>query len=153
TTRENLSPLVGDWRDLEEEDKEYIWKVVAETFDLDPDEHQVMLEYKANMALKNWKSRLITNNYDAYEIDEERKSTRPKGVKKEDWIEFVDHLSTPEEQAKCEKGKAARSKMHSPHTIGRLGASRKKEMLVYLLYACYFIPKGHGLMLIFHYFA
>ncbi|KAF6173667.1 hypothetical protein GIB67_023026 [Kingdonia uniflora] len=30
TTRENISPLVGDWRDLEEEDKEYIWKVVAE---------------------------------------------------------------------------------------------------------------------------
>ncbi|KAF6142502.1 hypothetical protein GIB67_039466, partial [Kingdonia uniflora] len=30
TTRENISPLVGDWRDLEEEDKEYIRKVVAE---------------------------------------------------------------------------------------------------------------------------
>ncbi|KAF6156399.1 hypothetical protein GIB67_031520 [Kingdonia uniflora] len=31
TTKENLSPLVGDWRDLEEEeDKEYIRKVVAE---------------------------------------------------------------------------------------------------------------------------
>ncbi|KAF6136265.1 hypothetical protein GIB67_042750 [Kingdonia uniflora] len=30
TTRENLSPLVGDWRHLGEEDKEYIRKVVAE---------------------------------------------------------------------------------------------------------------------------
>ncbi|KAF6153142.1 hypothetical protein GIB67_034864 [Kingdonia uniflora] len=88
-----------------------------------------MLAYKANMALKNRKSRLKTNNYDAYETDEERKSKRPKGVKKEDWIEFVDHLSTPEEQVKCEKGKAARSKVHSPHTTGRLVTSRKKEIL------------------------
>ncbi|KAF6143804.1 hypothetical protein GIB67_016725 [Kingdonia uniflora] len=99
TTRENLFPLVGDWRDLEEEDKEYIRKVVA-------------------------KSSLRTNNYDAYETDEERKSKRPKGVKKEDWIEFVDRLSTPEEQAKREKGKAARSKMHSPHTTD---SSKSKE--------------------------
>ncbi|KAF6143428.1 hypothetical protein GIB67_029597 [Kingdonia uniflora] len=126
TTRENLSPLVGDWRDLEEEDKEYIRK---EIFDLDPDEHQVMLDYKSNMALKNWKSRLRKNNCDAYETDEERKSKRPKGVKKEVWIKFVDRLSTPEEQAKREKRNAVISKMHSPHTTGRLGASGKKEIL------------------------
>ncbi|KAF6147376.1 hypothetical protein GIB67_003274 [Kingdonia uniflora] len=88
-----------------------------------------MLDYKANMALKNWKSRLRTNNYDAYETNKERKSKRPKGVKKEDWIEFVNRLSTPEEQAKHEKGKAARSKMDIPHMTGRLGASGKKEIL------------------------
>ncbi|KAF6150276.1 hypothetical protein GIB67_033975, partial [Kingdonia uniflora] len=88
-----------------------------------------MLNYKANMALKNWKSRLRKNNYDEYETNEERKRKRPKGVKKEDWIEFVDRLSNPEEQAKCEKGKAARSKMHSPHITGRLVASGKKEIL------------------------
>ncbi|KAF6152485.1 hypothetical protein GIB67_023179 [Kingdonia uniflora] len=129
TTSEKISPLVGDWRDLEEEDKEYIRKVVVETFDLDPDEHQVMLDYKANMVLKKWKSRLRKNNYDAYETDEEKKSKRPKGVKKEDWIEFVDRLSTPEEQAKREKGKTTKSKMHIPHTTGQLGASGKKEIL------------------------
>ncbi|KAF6170013.1 hypothetical protein GIB67_034405 [Kingdonia uniflora] len=49
-------------------------------------------------------------------MDEERKSKRPKGVKKEDWIKFVDPLSIPEEQAKREKGNAARSKIHSPYT-------------------------------------
>ncbi|KAF6153088.1 hypothetical protein GIB67_034810 [Kingdonia uniflora] len=96
---------------------------------LDPNEHQVNLDYKANMALKNWKSRLRTNNYDAYETNEERKRKRPKGVKKEDWIEFVDRLSTPKEQAKHEKEKAARSKMHSPHTAGRLGVFEKKKIL------------------------
>ncbi|KAF6175002.1 hypothetical protein GIB67_026490 [Kingdonia uniflora] len=63
-----------------------------ETFDLDPGEHQVMLDYKVSMALQNLKSRLRTNNYDAYETNEERKSKRLKGIKKEDWIEFVDHL-------------------------------------------------------------
>ncbi|KAF6163559.1 hypothetical protein GIB67_022124 [Kingdonia uniflora] len=62
-------------------------------------------------------------------MNEERKRKRPKGVKKEDWIEFADRLSTLEEQAKCEKGKAARSKMHSLHTTGRLGASGKKAIL------------------------
>ncbi|KAF6158180.1 hypothetical protein GIB67_014974, partial [Kingdonia uniflora] len=103
-----------------------------ETFDLDPDEHQVMLDYKPDMALKNWKSKLRTNNYDTYEMDEERKSKRPKGIKKEDWIEFVDRLSTPEEHAKHEKGKAPRSKMHSPHTTGRLGVSGNKEILEYM---------------------
>ncbi|KAF6143503.1 hypothetical protein GIB67_029672 [Kingdonia uniflora] len=116
TTRENLSPLVGDWRDLEEEDKEYIRR---------------LLQLQGYMALKNWKSRLRTNNYDSYETDEERKSKRPKGVKKENWIEFVDRLSIPEEQAKYEKGKAARSKMHSPHTTGRLDVSGKKEILTH----------------------
>ncbi|KAF6165451.1 hypothetical protein GIB67_017933 [Kingdonia uniflora] len=90
---------------------------------------QAPRDYKANMTLKNCKSRLRTNNYDAYETDEERKSKRPKGVKKEDWIEFVDSLSTPEEQEMREKGKAARSKMHSPYTTGRLGASGKKDIL------------------------
>ncbi|KAF6150287.1 hypothetical protein GIB67_033986 [Kingdonia uniflora] len=104
TTWENLSPLVGDWRNLEEEDKEFIRKAVT-------------------------KSRLRTINYDAYETDEERKSKRPKGVKKKDWIEFVDRLSTPEEQEKREKGKAARNKMHYPHTTGQLGASGMEEIL------------------------
>ncbi|KAF6139799.1 hypothetical protein GIB67_009646, partial [Kingdonia uniflora] len=80
-------------------------------------------------APRDYKSRLKTNNYDAYETDEERKSKRHKGVNKEDWIEFLDRLSTSEEQAKCKKGKAARSKMHSPHMTGRLGASEKKEIL------------------------
>ncbi|KAF6171664.1 hypothetical protein GIB67_042179 [Kingdonia uniflora] len=75
------------------------------------------------------KSSLRKNNYDAYETDEERESKRPKGVKKEDWIEFMDRLSTLKEQVKREKGKAARSKMHSPHTTGRLGTSGKKEIL------------------------
>ncbi|KAF6164977.1 hypothetical protein GIB67_005346 [Kingdonia uniflora] len=117
TTRENLSPLVGDWRDLEEEDKEYIRKAAAETFDLDPDEHQVMLDYKANMALKNWKSRLRTNNYDAYETNEERKRKIPKGVKKEGWIEFVDRLSTPEEQAKhsCQNLRLGKPRITNPN--------------------------------------
>ncbi|KAF6139237.1 hypothetical protein GIB67_007984 [Kingdonia uniflora] len=104
-----------------------ISKLHEETFDLDPDEHQVNLDYKANMALKNWISKLRTNNYDAYETEEERKNKRPKGVKKEDWTKFVDRLSTPEEQPKREKGKAARSKMHSPHWQVDWGCSKRKK--------------------------
>ncbi|KAF6141951.1 hypothetical protein GIB67_037919 [Kingdonia uniflora] len=112
------------------------WNVVLDSpnrlsKDVDVYEDSLVFAGRINVddSILSLKLRLRANDYDAYETNEKRKSKRPKRVKKEDWIEFVDHLSTPEEQAKREKGNAAGSKIHSPHTTGRLGASGKKEIL------------------------
>ncbi|KAF6137437.1 hypothetical protein GIB67_009913 [Kingdonia uniflora] len=82
------------------------------------------------MAFKNWKTQLRKDHYDIYDTDEERKNHRPKAVKKEDLNLFVDICSSVKEQEKRKKGKIARSKMVSPHTIGRMGSDRKKEILI-----------------------
>ncbi|KAF6134536.1 hypothetical protein GIB67_028557 [Kingdonia uniflora] len=129
TTRENLSPAICDWRHVDDDAKEDLRNIIAGTYELDPDEHQDFLDYKANMAFKNWKTQLRKNHYDIYYTDEERKNHRPKAVKKEDWNQFVDICSTAKEQEKREKGKRARSKIVIPHTTCRMGSAGKKEIL------------------------
>ncbi|KAF6170405.1 hypothetical protein GIB67_014335 [Kingdonia uniflora] len=107
----------------------YFFALKHGTYEMDPNELQDFLDCKANMAFKNWKTQLRKDHYDIYYTYEERKNHRPKAVKKEYWNLFVDICSTAKEQEKREKGKRARSKMVSPHTTGRMGSARKKDIL------------------------
>ena len=67
---------------------------------------------------------------DKYLTDVERKSNVPKYVKPEDWVKFVDISSTSAALAAREAGKSARSKLKSPHTMGRKGQARVVAELV-----------------------
>ncbi|KAF6143264.1 hypothetical protein GIB67_039047 [Kingdonia uniflora] len=122
-------PIIYEkWRDVPNDIKEMIWKLVT-------GEYNVCISYKdkilrkLNIYWRGFKCELRAKHYDMYDTDEERKSHCPRGVIQEDWDTFVDNQSTPTAQARRGRGKSARKAMKNPHTSGRLGAARTAEKL------------------------
>ncbi|KAL5708241.1 hypothetical protein ACHQM5_019059 [Ranunculus cassubicifolius] len=126
--RTHCRPTYVDWFSVPPKAKRHVWRTVLAAYDLDFSRKVGVLEKAMNVSWKNWKYRLRLS-YDKYSTDTERRVNVPKGVKKEDWEEFVQICSTEEEQLKRGKGKLSRTKMKLPHTSGRRGAARTLEEL------------------------
>ncbi|KAF6143686.1 hypothetical protein GIB67_021696, partial [Kingdonia uniflora] len=102
---------------------------------------------------KDVKKMIRDDVYLTFELDP--KVHKKKYVKEEDWYEFVDDCSTDNVMNCRVNGKYARSKMHSPHTTGRMGCTRKKEKMekenpglkvkkTHLFMACHTKADGNG---------
>ncbi|KAF6135897.1 hypothetical protein GIB67_006789 [Kingdonia uniflora] len=55
TSRRKYQPP-GPQKSPDDDAKEDLRNIIVGTYELDPDEHQDFLNYKANMAFKNWKT-------------------------------------------------------------------------------------------------
>ncbi|KAF6162584.1 hypothetical protein GIB67_003130 [Kingdonia uniflora] len=72
----------------------------------------------ANNLWRNGK-KTIRKRYDEWDTDEARKKNCPKINRPKNWVQFVNLTSTKEVKASRERNKINRSKMVTPHTIGR----------------------------------
>ncbi|CAH9107582.1 unnamed protein product [Cuscuta europaea] len=88
-----------------------------------PEVYRKKVLRKANIAWKNWKSSL-RKKYDKHKTDVARKKNRPRGMKKEDWEDFIEFCSTPADKDRREKGRKSRKCIKRLHSSGRTGCAR-----------------------------
>ncbi|CAH9128236.1 unnamed protein product [Cuscuta epithymum] len=115
-------PAIKSWKNVSSTIKNTIWNNVTYEYSV-PEVYRKKVLRKANIAWKNWKSSL-RKKYDKHKTDVDRKKNRPRGMKKEDWEEFIVFCSTKADKGRREKGRKARGCAKRLHSSGRTGCAR-----------------------------
>ncbi|CAH9117292.1 unnamed protein product [Cuscuta epithymum] len=115
-------PAIKSWKDVSFSIKNTIWNNITYEYCV-PEVYRKKVLRKANIAWKNWKSSL-RKKYDKYKTDVARKKNRPRGMKKEDWEDFIEFCSMPADKDRREKGRKSRKCAKRLHSSGRTGCAR-----------------------------
>ncbi|KNA16085.1 hypothetical protein SOVF_092420, partial [Spinacia oleracea] len=128
--------------EIPEENKEKMWDLVLEKFDIgledDQDEgerEKIKKERKTyimgslNKKYRNYRARLKADYYDIESTDEERlkEENRPPNVDKDDWEWLVEYFGSDEFKGKSTRNTKNRSYQDAGHTSGTKSFAQKVE--------------------------